>query len=186
MRQLAAKKMQRQSEVMGAATSLHATLYIQATWTHTSPALPSLPLHLDTQVNMAALQGMKGAVDKAVDIASRTKDAYILQQFENPANADVHRETTGPEIWRDTKGQVRVLLAFCCLCRQVKYPSPTLDMQSDARHASLDPGYLSAAFVVSHRPGWMQSRESMNMFGHPHGELPQEAHRVLQSDHDPS
>ena len=47
-------------------------------------------------------------MDKAVDIASRTKDAYILQQFENPDNADVHRETTGPEIWRDTKGQVRM------------------------------------------------------------------------------
>lgn len=56
-------------------------------------------------------QGMAGSIAKAEELAREIPNAFLPRQFDNPANADAHRTTTGPEIWADTDGQVDVFVA---------------------------------------------------------------------------
>ena len=56
-------------------------------------------------------KGMKGAIAKAEELHEQIHDSFIPEQFENPANPEAHRKTTGPEIWNDTDGQVDAFVA---------------------------------------------------------------------------
>ncbi|MFC2602632.1 MAG: cysteine synthase A [Treponema sp.] len=56
-------------------------------------------------------KGMKGAIEKANELANKYTDSFIPSQFNNPANPEAHRLSTGPEIWNDTEGAVDILVA---------------------------------------------------------------------------
>ncbi|MEM9346047.1 MAG: cysteine synthase A [Planctomycetota bacterium] len=58
-----------------------------------------------------APEGMKGAINKAAEIVATGENTWMPQQFENPANPEIHYKTTGPEIWNDTNGEVDFLVS---------------------------------------------------------------------------
>ncbi len=58
-----------------------------------------------------AEKGMKGAIDRANDIAEQEDNTFVVGQFQNPANPQIHRETTAEEIWADTEGQIDILVS---------------------------------------------------------------------------
>ena len=78
-------------------------------------------------------QGMAGAIAKAEALAAETPGAVILDQFNNPANAKAHYETTGPELWTDAGGNLAALVAgvgtggtLCGTARYLKKQCPTI------------------------------------------------------------
>jgi cysteine synthase A len=69
-----------------------------------------------------AEEGMTGAVDRAKEILDTTEGAFMPQQFENPANPQIHRETTAEEVWQDTDGLVDIFQSISLLLSLPLHP----------------------------------------------------------------
>lgn len=101
------------------------------------------------------LGGMAASIAKARDLCDTIPGSVILQQFENPANIDVHERTTGQEIWNDTNGQVAVFVAgvgtggtICGVARALKKHNPTIYIVAVEPAAS---PILAGGEAASHR-----------------------------------
>ena len=85
-------------------------------------------------------EGMKGAVAKAAEVAASRENAVLARQFANPANPDVHRRTSGPEIWEDTDGDVDIFVAGIGTGGTITGAGGYLrDQKSDIRIVAVEP-----------------------------------------------
>ncbi|XWS64931.1 hypothetical protein CRYUN_Cryun05aG0046700 [Craigia yunnanensis] len=101
-------------------------------------------------------KGLKGAVDKAEEIVLNTPNDFMLQQFDNMVNTKIHFETTGPEIWEDTLGNVDILVAGIGAGGTVTGTGRYLKMMNkEIKVVGVEPGQRS--IISGENPGYVPS-----------------------------
>lgn len=98
------------------------------------------------------IRGMQGSIQRAEQIVVSTPNAYMLQQFSNPANPQVHRETTAKEIWEDTDGQVDILIAGVGTGGTITGVSEAIkQLKPDFKAIAVEPA--ASSVITGGRPG---------------------------------
>ncbi|XP_040371783.1 S-sulfo-L-cysteine synthase (O-acetyl-L-serine-dependent), chloroplastic isoform X3 [Rosa chinensis] len=107
-------------------------------------------------------KGLKGALDKAEQIVLSTPNSFMLQQFDNTANAKIHFDTTGPEIWEDTMGSVDIFVAAIGTGGTVTGTGRYLKaMNKEIKVVGVEPAERSV--ISGENPGYMPSILDVNL-----------------------